>query len=57
MADRAPVMVATSAFEMGVDKPNLHGVIHVALPDSPDSYLHPRRLRGTPHSAGHSEPR
>ena len=39
MADRAPVMVATSAFGMGVDKPNIRWVIHVALPDSPDSYL------------------
>jgi ATP-dependent DNA helicase RecQ len=39
MADRTPVMVATSAFGMGVDKPNLRWVFHTALPDSPDSYL------------------
>ena len=39
MADRHPVMVATSAFGMGVDKPNIRWVCHVALPDSPDSYL------------------
>jgi len=39
MADRIPVMVATSAFGMGVDKPNIRWVCHVALPDSPDSYL------------------
>jgi ATP-dependent DNA helicase RecQ len=39
MADRIPVMVATSAFGMGVDKPNIRWVFHVALPDSPDSYL------------------
>jgi ATP-dependent DNA helicase RecQ len=39
MADRIPVMVATSAFGMGVDKPNLGWVFHAALPDSPDSYL------------------
>nr|BFE66189.1 RecQ family ATP-dependent DNA helicase [Dactylosporangium thailandense] len=39
MADRIPVMVATSAFGMGVDKPNIRWVHHVALPDSPDSYL------------------
>ncbi|GAA3451258.1 RecQ family ATP-dependent DNA helicase [Dactylosporangium matsuzakiense] len=39
MADRTPVMVATSAFGMGVDKPNIRWVHHVALPDSPDSYL------------------
>jgi ATP-dependent DNA helicase RecQ len=39
MADRRPVMVATSAFGMGVDKPNIRWVFHTALPDSPDSYL------------------
>ncbi|MFG2043130.1 RecQ family ATP-dependent DNA helicase [Dactylosporangium sp. NPDC048998] len=39
MADKIPVMVATSAFGMGVDKPNIRWVHHVALPDSPDSYL------------------
>jgi ATP-dependent DNA helicase RecQ len=39
MADRTPVMVATSAFGMGVDKPNIRWVFHIALPDSPDSYL------------------
>ncbi|WP_432829197.1 RecQ family ATP-dependent DNA helicase [Dactylosporangium sp. CA-092794] len=39
MDDRIPVMVATSAFGMGVDKPNIRWVHHVALPDSPDSYL------------------
>ncbi|WP_432995693.1 RecQ family ATP-dependent DNA helicase [Dactylosporangium sp. CA-233914] len=39
MTDQIPVMVATSAFGMGVDKPNIRWVHHVALPDSPDSYL------------------
>ncbi|MPZ26774.1 MAG: RecQ family ATP-dependent DNA helicase, partial [Micromonosporaceae bacterium] len=39
MADRTPVMVATSAFGMGVDKPNIRWVFHTALPNSPDSYL------------------
>jgi ATP-dependent DNA helicase RecQ len=38
-ADEIPVMVATSAFGMGIDKPNIRWVAHVALPDSPDSYL------------------
>ena len=32
-------MVATTAFGMGIDKPNIRWVNHVALPDSPDSYL------------------
>jgi ATP-dependent DNA helicase RecQ len=39
LADRVRVMVATSAFGMGIDKPNIRWVVHVALPDSPDSYL------------------
>jgi ATP-dependent DNA helicase RecQ len=37
--DKVPVMVATSAFGMGIDKPDIRWVVHVALPDSPDSYL------------------
>ena len=38
-ADRIDIMVATSAFGMGIDKPNIRWVAHVALPDSPDSYF------------------
>jgi ATP-dependent DNA helicase RecQ len=39
LAGRVPVMVATSAFGMGIDKPDIRWVAHMALPDSPDSYL------------------
>ncbi|WP_203746397.1 RecQ family ATP-dependent DNA helicase [Catellatospora bangladeshensis] len=39
LSDRVPIMVATSAFGMGIDKPNIRFVVHMALPDSPDSYL------------------
>jgi ATP-dependent DNA helicase RecQ len=39
LADQVPIMVATSAFGMGIDKPDIAWVVHMALPDSPDSYL------------------
>jgi ATP-dependent DNA helicase RecQ len=39
LADEVPVMVATTAFGMGIDKPNIRWVNHVTLPDSPDAYL------------------
>ncbi|HEX6470804.1 MAG TPA: ATP-dependent DNA helicase RecQ [Streptosporangiaceae bacterium] len=37
-ADELDVVVATSAFGMGIDKPNVRYVLHSAPPDSPDSY-------------------
>jgi ATP-dependent DNA helicase RecQ len=39
LAGQVPIMVATSAFGMGIDKPDIRWVAHLALPDSPDSYL------------------
>jgi ATP-dependent DNA helicase RecQ len=38
-ADKIDIMVATSAFGMGIDKANIRWVAHMALPDSPDSYF------------------
>jgi ATP-dependent DNA helicase RecQ len=35
---REPIMVATSAFGMGVDQANVRQVIHAALPESIESY-------------------
>jgi ATP-dependent DNA helicase RecQ len=37
--DKIDIMVATSAFGMGIDKANIRWVGHVALPGSPDSYF------------------
>jgi ATP-dependent DNA helicase RecQ len=37
-SDKSPVLVATSAFGMGIDKPNIRWVIHYGMPASIEEY-------------------
>lgn len=39
MADRVRVMVATNAFGMGIDKPDVRLVLHMAMPSSVEEYF------------------
>lgn len=37
--NKVRVMVATNAFGMGIDKPNVRSVIHMDMPESPEAYF------------------
>jgi len=39
MKNKVRVLIASIAFGMGLDKPNIRGVIHLNMPRSPENFV------------------
>jgi len=39
LTEKTPIMVATNAFGMGIDKPNVRFVAHFEIPNNPEAYF------------------